>query len=34
MVIGRSWELLRARRELEDLRRAPEPVGRKEIPPD
>ena len=34
MVIGRSWELLRARRELEDLRHATESVSRKEIPPE
>ena len=34
MVIGRSWELLRARRELEDLRHATESVGHKEVPPE
>jgi uncharacterized integral membrane protein len=32
MVIGRSWQLIRLRRELEDLRHATESVARKEIP--
>jgi len=34
MVIGRSWQLIRLRRELEDLRHAPESVGHKEFPPE
>jgi uncharacterized integral membrane protein len=33
-VISSSWQLLRARRELEDLRRSTEPTGRKEIAPE
>jgi uncharacterized integral membrane protein len=34
LVIGRSWELLRARRELEDLRHATESASHKEFPPE
>jgi len=34
MVIGRSWQLIRARREIEDLRNAAESIGHKEIPPE
>ena len=34
MVIGRSWQLIRLRRELEDLRRTTDSVGRKEFPPE
>jgi uncharacterized integral membrane protein len=34
MVVARSWQLIRARRELEDLRRGTESVGHKEIPPE
>ena len=34
MVIGRSWQLIRLRRELEDLRRTTDSAGRKEFPPE
>jgi uncharacterized integral membrane protein len=34
MVIGRSWQLIRLRRELEDLHRTADSVGRKEFPPE
>jgi uncharacterized integral membrane protein len=34
MVIGRSWQLIRIRRELEDLRHGMDSVGHKEIPPE
>ena len=34
VVIGRSWQLIRLRRELEDLRHAPESIGHKEFPPE
>jgi uncharacterized integral membrane protein len=34
MVIGRSWQLIRLRRELEDLRRTTDSAVRKEFPPE
>jgi uncharacterized integral membrane protein len=34
MVISRSWQLIRVRRELEDLRHDAGSIGHKDIPPE
>ena len=34
MVIGRSWQLIRLRRELEDLHHGTDSLGHKEFPPE